>query len=178
MLSRLRIVVLAVMGGLVVIAAALAAVLGGDDGGFDAPPMALIVVPLVVGAFVHGVVEAVGYRVAPIAPHTDPAAAATESGARFTQALVLRVALCESVGIASVALAFVVSSGGFWLYAEGAAASMALLAYHCLARERPIGRVQRALEAGDGESHLREALGVPPKLEPLEPLEPGVIEEL
>ena len=76
--------------------------------------------------------------------------------------LVLRGALSESVAIASLALAFIVTEGPFVTYLGGAVVSLLLFALHAYPSERTISRTEASLERDGGTSYLRHRLGLPP----------------
>lgn len=111
---------------------------------------------LAAGVVMHVVLEAIGYRVAPLAAgETDP----RTSFARFQSAMFLRFAFAEAVALASLAFAFVLVEGGFLIFVTGAVVSMVLLAVHVWPGRRPVEKTARALEANGTRTPLRELFG-------------------
>lgn len=149
----------ALMGALVVIPLALFFVVGSQEGALDAPPTLVLVALPLAGLLAHVLVESVGYRVQPIAPGTPEREATSQAVMRWQSSMVLRFALCEVIGIVSVALCFVVEPGGYVLVLVGCATSLVLMAGHVFPWSRPVGKVADALERDGGRSGLREAFG-------------------
>lgn len=151
-----RILVSALMGALVFIGVALFFVLPVDE----TPPVWFLAALLAAGVGLHVVLEGIGYRTPPLDPSLDDATAATQATTRYQAGTILRFALCEAVAIASIALAFVLPVGGWFVYAAGAVVSLVLMAVHVWPSARPVGKYADALEAGGQRSGLREAFGL------------------
>jgi hypothetical protein len=161
MLRQVQTLAGAVMGSLVMIAIALGIAFP-EGARFDAPPLWLIAAQVLAAIAVHVVVEAVGYRVPAIDPGTREAEARTISVRAFTSGTVLRIGLCESIALASVAAAFLVDSGGYAGFLTGAAISLVLMAVHAWPGAGPIEKTRASLERDGGRSFLREQLGLAP----------------
>lgn len=157
-LRNLQRVVASIALSLVVLAVAAFAV---APAGGAVPPWWVLPVQVLAGLAVHVACAAVGYRVAPAEPHGDEDRIAATSFARFQSATVLRLALSESIAIASLAGALVLKSGGGWVYVGGALVSLALLWRHAWPTERTITTTEASLERGGAPSYLRRALGLP-----------------
>ena len=80
----------------------------------------------------------------------------------FTSRTIARLALCESIALASVAAAFIVDSGGYVGYLMGGAVSLVLLVVHVWPGEGTIGKTMTSLERDGARSYLREQLGLGP----------------
>ncbi|MDP2772537.1 MAG: hypothetical protein Q8O61_03190 [Nocardioides sp.] len=171
MLMSLRSLVTALMGSLFFIAFALYFVVSTDEGAFEAPPAWVLLVQVGAGLVLHVLISAVGYRTAPITPGTPPEIAGRTSVAAMSTGTILRGALSESVAIASLALAFIVTEGPFVTYLGGAVVSLLLFALHAYPSERTISRTEASLERDGGTSYLRRRLGLSTR-------PPGAIEEL
>lgn len=159
MLRQVQTVAGAVMGSLVMIAIALGIAFPEGER-FDAPPLWLVAAQVLAAIVVHLAVEAIGYRAPAIHPETGEAEARTISARAFTSGTVLRVGLCESIALASVAAAFLVDSGGYAGFLTGAAISLALMAVHAWPGAGPIEKTLASLERDGGRSYLREQLGL------------------
>lgn len=153
--AQLRVLTLTVVGGLVVIGVALAFVLPLDE----SPPSWFTVAALAAGVVLHLGLDAFGYRTTPLDPALPADRATAVAMERYRAGMILRSALCESIAVASVALAFVLPVGGFAVYGVGAGVSVALLGIHVWPGPRPVDRAATALEAHGTPSGLREALG-------------------
>ncbi len=162
MLMTLRTLASAMTGALFFLALALYFVLGSQEDAFGTPPLVVLGGQLLAGLALHLLIQAVGYRTPAIAPGTPTDQAGRTSGAAMTSGTVLRSALSESVAIASVALAFLVSEGQYVTYLTGALVSLVLFALHAFPSERTISRTEASLERDGGTSHLREQLALPP----------------
>ena len=147
------------MASLVMIAIALAVVFPESER-FHSPPLWLVGAQVVAALMIHLLVEAIGYRAPAIHPEADPATAGTEAVRAFTAGTVLRVALCESIALASVAAAFLVDTGGYLGFLTGAAISLVLMAVHAWPGAGPVEKTVISLEREGGRSHLRERLGL------------------
>ena len=158
MLRQVQTIVGAVMGSLVMIAIALGLAFPADER-FDAPPLWLVAAQVLAAIAVHIVVEAAGYRTPAIHPETSEAEARATSARAFTSGTVLRVGLCESIALASVAAAFLVDPGGYAGFLTGAAISLVLMAVHAWPSSGPIEKTRASLERDGGRSFLREQLG-------------------
>ncbi|WP_109508131.1 hypothetical protein [Nocardioides speluncae] len=105
-----------------------------------------LVAVLVAAAFGAALIEVAGYRFAPISPGTPSDAALRTALVRTQTRMILRYAAAELALLVSLALAFIVEEGGFWLVLGGAALSIALMLLHVVPNARNIGRSQAALE--------------------------------
>lgn len=150
---------LSLMGALVIIPVAVFFVVGGEDGALHAPATVLLVAVPAAGVAVHVLLEAIGYRVQPIAPGTPEDDARSQAVARWQASMVQRFALSEAIAIVSLALCFVVDQGGYVLLLLGCATSLALMAVHVFPWSRPVGRVADALDRDGAHSGLREVFG-------------------
>lgn len=159
-LQPLRILTFALCGSPIVIGVAISFVLGAEDDAFTVLPVVLLV-QLVAALMVHGVVELVGYRLAPFDRRTTPADARAQLVRRLQPSVIVRFALCESVLIVSLAVAFIVEEGGFVVALTGIVLSEILFAVHVILWRRPLTKMVNALEAGGAYSGLREPLGLP-----------------
>lgn len=153
-----RILAASLMWALVLIGIALYFVLGERD--MSSPPLVVPVVQIGVGVGVHLLLEAIGYRTAPLSPSLSEEEAANEARTRWQSGMVLRFALCEAVAIASVAAAFVLTEGGYLTYVGGVLVSLVLMLLHVWPGARPVGKVADALERDGRRSGLRETFGV------------------
>jgi len=159
MLRQVQTLAGAVMGSLVMIAIALGIAFPEGDR-FDAPPLWLVAAQVAAAVVVHILVEALGYRSTAIHQETTEAEARTIAAHAFTTGTVLRLGLCESIALASVAAAFLVDSGGYVGFLTGAAISLVLMAVHGWPGEGPIERTRTSLERDGARSYLREQLGL------------------
>ncbi|MDO9498265.1 MAG: hypothetical protein Q7J48_21345 [Nocardioides sp.] len=162
MLLSLRSLVTALMGSLFFIALALYFVLGTDGETFEAPAAWVLLTQVGAGLVLHVLITAIGYRTPPVAPGTPPETAGRSSVAAMSTGTILRGALSESVAIASLALAFIVTEGQYVTYLGGAVVSLLLFALHAYPSERTISRTEASLERAGGTSYLRHQLGLPP----------------
>ena len=153
-----RVLAATLMSALVLIGTSLWFVLGQDD--MSSPPVLVLAGLLALGVAVHLTVEAVGYRAEPLSASLSDAEVENQTRTRWQATMILRFALAESVAIVSIAVAFVVSEGGFLTYVVGAAISLALMVLHVWPGARPVGKVADALERDGRRSGLREAFGV------------------
>lgn len=126
-------------------------------------PVVALLVQLAAGVAVHLALDAIGYRVPPIAPGSTEEGAAAEARQRWQATMILRFALAEVIAILSVAAAFVLPDGDVVVYLGGAAVSLVLIAVHVWPGARPVGKVASALEAQGARSGLREAFGFSPE---------------
>lgn len=153
----------ALMGSLVVIGFALAFLFGTPGGAFGGlwtkPPVVAWAV-MVAAAFAPiPIIKAIGYKVAPLSSGMSRREATSAAMMRDQSATVLRFAIIEAPAIAAVAVAFVVMTGGFWIYASVAPISVWLMWTHVFPHEQVIARTQAALEADGARSYLDEAYG-------------------
>jgi hypothetical protein len=158
-LTAARRLTLALAGGVVLIAVALGLAVSDDSA---RPGQTLPIWPYVVivafAALIALVVQLYGYRV-PTLPAGLPAEEARERGLQaFTQSMVIRFALCESVALVSIALTFVASPRSVQTYYLGGAAALILMAYHVWPGQQVVGRVQQGLDREGGHSDLVTAL--------------------
>ena len=159
MLRQVQTLVGAVMGSLVIIAVVLSVAFPEGER-FEAPPLWLVGAQVAAAVVVHLLAESLGYRAAPLHVETDEVTARTTSGQVFTSRTIVRMALCESIALASVAVAFLVDSGGYAGVLTGAAVSLALLAVHAWPHAGPVDRTAASLERDGARSYLREQLGL------------------
>lgn len=160
MIQTLRTLALAMMGAIVMIGLALFFVLGDEETAFDVPDTWALALVVAMGLGLNVLIPIVGYQ----APAVAPGASRHNYAGAFQAAMILRLTLAESVGIISIALAFVVDAGGMLIYLIGGAISLATMAFHGYPWEGPVERFRARLERDGGTSYLREDLGLPPKL--------------
>jgi hypothetical protein len=151
-----RVLAGALMGALVVMGVALSVVL--PAGG--SVSVVVLLVQVVAGLAAHGLLEAVGYRMPPLALDLTDEAAAGQARTRWQAGMILRFAISEFIAIASIAAAFVLEDGTIWTYLGGALVSLVLMGVHVWPWARPVGRTADALEAAGKRSGLRETFGV------------------
>ncbi|MDQ3156383.1 MAG: hypothetical protein M3Q98_06645 [Actinomycetota bacterium] len=152
----LRILALALCAALGFIGVALYFAMGTTEDGMANPP---VWVPLaqVFGAFVILVlVETVGYRTA-AAEGGDTQIVGNSSAMAYQSAMILRFALCESLAIVSIALAFVVIPNTFLTYVYGGLLSLALMLFAVVPNKRSLSKTEASLERDGRPSYLREA---------------------
>lgn len=154
-----RILVVSLISGLFVFALALFFVFAGQDP-LAAPPLVVPVVQVMAGVAVHAILETIGYRVAPLDLSLSEEAAATKGRQTWQSTMIVRFAFSESIAIASLAAAFVVSDGGWLTYLGGMVVSLVLMVVHVWPWARPVGKVAEGLEHGGRSSHLRETFGL------------------
>ena len=159
MLRQVQMLAGAVMASLLMIGVALVVAFPEDER-FDAPPLWLVGAQVAAAVVVHLLVESIGYRTAAIHPETGEAESAVEATRAFTAGTLLRVAMCESIALASIVAAFLVDSGGYLGFLTGAAISLALMAVHAWPGSGPIDKTVISLEREGGRSYLRERLGL------------------
>lgn len=148
------------MGALVVIALAVSGAFPSGER-FEAPPLWLFAAQLAAAVVVHVLVTVVGYRVPALAPGTDEATAGTTAGQAFLRGTIVRMSMCESIALASLAAAFAVDSVGYVAVLSGTAVALVLLLVHAWPHSGPVERTVAALERDGARSHLRERLGLP-----------------
>ena len=151
-MKTLRFLVGAVIGALFLMAVALMFVLG-----LGAPPLASVVLLLMLGAGAYFVIETVGYRVKAVDPNLTEAAAREEGMKQFQSSLMRRLALAESIAIIGILLAFIAKT--VIIYDVGASISILLLMIHVWPSERSVDRVVTSLERAGARTGLREMLG-------------------
>ncbi|MFC8503710.1 hypothetical protein ACFUC1_15225 [Pedococcus sp. NPDC057267] len=154
-LRALQTTVGAVMGGLVVLAVLLGGVVLGLHG---YPPTW---VPWLLGALAvvaHVLCTVVGYRVPAVAPATPAADAAVAGRMAFQQSSFVRLALCESVAVVGIALAFGVTPRTGTTVVIGVVLSLALLLLHVWPGTRVLDRVERSLDRDGGRSYLGDTM--------------------
>lgn len=161
MLRQVQLVVGSVMSSLVVIAIALSTAFTDDR--FAAPPLWLLAVQVVAAVGIHLLVETIGYRTPALPPGTDAAEAGTTSSQALVRGTILRVAMCESIALASVAAAFVVEEGGYAGLLTGVVIALVLMAVHAWPRTAVVDRTAQSLERDGARSHLHERLGLAPQ---------------
>jgi hypothetical protein len=158
MLRQVQTIAGAVVGSLLVAAIAMSAAFPDDR--FEAPPLWLLVAQVAAAFGVHLLVEAIGYRTAALHVETTEAEARALSSRAFTTSTIVRLSLCESIALGSIAAGFLVDSGGYVGILTGAAISLALLAVHAWPRAGAVDRLATALEREGARSYLREQLGL------------------
>ena len=163
MLRQIQLLAGAMMSSLVLLALVLVFAVTDDDR-LAAPPMWLLAAQFAAGGAIFYLLEKIGYRTIAIDPEADESAAAADAYGAFQSGTIVRFSISEVVAMASVAAAFVIDSGGVTGYATGAVVSLALMGYHAWPWSRPVDRTVASLERDGGRSHLRDRLGLPPKL--------------
>ncbi|WP_182378525.1 hypothetical protein [Nocardioides sp. WS12] len=144
------------MGALVFIGLACFFVLPLDE----TPPLWVPLAQLAAGIATHALLEAMGYHTLPLDPSLTSDDAAAQARAQWQSSMILRFALCESIAILSLALAFVLPEGGFLIYAGGALVALVLMVVHVWPWARPVRKFADTLESAGQASGLREAFGV------------------
>lgn len=156
----------ALMGALVMIGIALTFLFstpGGVFGGLWAKPPVVAWVAMVAAAFAPiAIINTIGYKVTPLAAGLSRVEASRQAMQRDQSATILRFAIIEAPAIAAVAVAFVVTSGGLWIYASVAPVSLWLMWTHVFPHEQTIARTQAALEAEGTRSYLDELYAFAP----------------
>lgn len=125
----------------------------------EAPPLWVPIAQVVAGIAVHTVLEAIGYHVAPLDASLTGDDATAQARAGWQSTMIVRFALSETIAILSLALAFVLSDGGFLIYAGGALVALVLMVVHVWPWARPVGKLADQLESAGQASGLREAFG-------------------
>jgi hypothetical protein len=156
-LATLRTMISACLSGVFFLVVAVYFVLGDTFG--DPVPVTSVVVVLLVAAADALALSMIGYRVPAIAPGTPSQEAGVAARRAYSSSTYVRMALSEAVAIISLALAFVVTEGGYVVFLVGAALAMVLMAVHAWPGERTIAKVEASLEREGAHSHLREAIG-------------------
>lgn len=126
-----------------------------DDGMSTPPTWALVAVGCVAAAGA-GFIELTGYRVPALDPALPRDTALFAGLSRHSQRMILRFATAEVAMFVGIALAFVVESGGFWVYALGAGLTLGLFLWHVAPNDYNLGRTQRALERSGAVVPLRD----------------------
>ena len=152
-----RILAGSLMGALLFIGIALAFV--SSEPLLTAPFWWVTAAQVVAGIAVHVMLEAIGYRAAPLDPSMSDDEATRAAQQRWQAGMVTRFAVSEFIAIVSVAAAFVLAHGLFLTYVGGAVVSLLLMLVHVWPGRRPVGKVADALESNGKPSHLREAFG-------------------
>ena len=153
-----RILVGALLSAVVIIVVAMLVPLGTMDGAFE--PTLLIALPVVLALGSLAVSETLGYRHPAIAPGTPKDQAMRQATTAYSSGTFMRFAFSEVVFVLTLALAFVVTSGGYLALLVAAPITMALIWFECWPRDRPIARSQASLERDGGVTHLRAAYGL------------------
>lgn len=149
------------IGVLAMLAVASYSLLTGEEP-LAGPPLWLVGAQLVAGLLLHLVLEAVGYRAAAVPPGTPDEEASRIAVAAFQSRALVRIAAAESIGVVSLAVAFVLGGAGAWPgYLTGAAVSAALVGVHGWPWSRPVDRTEAALQRDGARVGLREAFGLP-----------------
>ena len=157
--TSLRTLSWTLISGPVLFAVVVYFLVGMDDGGMDNPPSWVFIAQIALAIVLYFAVEAVGYQTDAAKPG-DPDEVGNASFIAFQTTMVLRFALCESLTIVSIALAFVVTPTTFLTYALGGLLSVVLMWIHVMPHERSLGRIQSSLERDGSPSYLREAMGL------------------
>lgn len=152
------------IGMLVVLGVISYVVLAPDLADLTAPPWWLLGGQLVAGLALHLLLDAVGYRTPAVRPGTPPEEAQRAGVAAYTSRTVVRLALCETVALVSLALVFAWGAEEWPGYVTGAAISVVLLVVHVWPWSRPVDRTRASLERDGARVPLREAFGLEPKL--------------
>ena len=132
--------------------------LGTAEGAFEPSP--LLAVPVVLGLGSAVLSETLGYRHLAIAPGTAKDQAMSLATSAYSTGTLMRFVYSEVVLFVTLGLAFVVPSGGYLALLLASLVAMALIAFECWPRDRPIARSQASLERDGGVSYLREAYGL------------------
>lgn len=154
--QSLQVLAMSLVGAPVVILVAIWFVLGSDDPW--SPPTAMLAVPVALALGAAAMIQAVGYRSEALPATTPPQEAGQIGARRFQSLMIVRFALCEVVTILPLALAFVVSEGGFSVLLLGVVLSEALMLTHVLPNDGQVEKVRRSLGAQGAVVPLREAL--------------------
>jgi len=165
-LRAFQVLAAALMSALVVIAIALSFVLTGGTRSTRSghrvqthpPQLWVYLVVLGLGLASALLVQLVGYRIAPVSPSADPAAAARTGVARYQGAMVLRFALIEAVPIITIALSFAIAANTVLPYLVAAAVALVLMYVHVWPSERLIAKVEAILDRQGGRSQLSATL--------------------
>lgn len=155
----MRILALVLIAALVFITVVLYYVLGTAEGGMANPPMWVLVVQFVYALIALGVAETIGYRTA-AAELGEAQTVGNNSALAYQSAMILRFAVCESLAIISIALAFVLTPSTFLIYLYGGLLSLALMLFEVLPSKRSVARTEASLERRGRPSYLREAFGL------------------
>lgn len=125
----------------------------GTHGLGELPASWPLLVVLAAAVSAYSFCELIGFRTPPLEYSSRPAAEVqTESWRRFTASTFTRFAVCESVFLISVALAFVADS--FWVVLLGAVIALPLFFWEAWPGERNQRRFAAALESGGIPSYL------------------------
>jgi hypothetical protein len=149
--ASLTMVVGAMMAAIPSITVVLWFVLGADGLG-DFPGGWAPIVVLAVAGGAYAFCEVVGFRTPALPPGGQPADLEQQSWQRFTSSTFVRFAICESVFLLAVALAFVV--GSYWIVLIGAGLAFPLVAWEVWPGTRNQQRFAAALESGGHPSYL------------------------
>lgn len=155
----LRALALALTVAPVIIGIALYFVLGTVEDGMANPPAWVLVAQLVYALIALALAETIGYRTVP-AEAGDAQTVGNASALAYQSAMILRFALCESLAIISIALAFVLIPSTFLIYLYGGLLSLALMLFEVLPSKRSVARTEASLERRGRPSYLREAFGL------------------
>ncbi len=120
----------------------------------------LLLVPPVVAAVLHLLVETIGYRTPALAPDATSDARLRAAQGGWQTVSILRLALTESLALLGLAAAFVISDGGVSILWVSAVLSLALMLFHGYPWSRPVLKVTAAQEANGVVSPLPEIFGV------------------
>ncbi len=146
------------MASLVVIGIAISLVQSHGTAPDRSPALWQYLLILCLGAVITPVVSRIGYRTDALSPALDAEAARSQATARFQQLMILRFALCESVAIVSIALAFASRPPAITVYLLGAVISLLLMAVHVWPSQRVVDQVQQRLDRDGGRSELAAVL--------------------
>lgn len=156
---QMRTLAVTLISGPVLFAVVVYFLVGMADGGMDTPPAWVLLLQVAVAVALYFVVEAIGFATDP-AGDGDPQEVASASFLTYQTAMVLRFALCESLTIISIALAFVVEPNTFLTYALGGLLSVLLMVVEVYPSRRNVSRIQSSLEREGDPSYLHESFGL------------------
>ncbi|NGN94828.1 hypothetical protein G5C66_19065 [Nocardioides sp. KC13] len=157
-LRSVQMLALAFMSMIVVLG--LVVYLSVPDADLALPSTYVIGGQVVAGVVIALILSAIGFRVAPVTPGTDPEKAKGEALQKHQMSMILRLVLSEVVALVSLALAFVFTEGQVMTYVIGGAISLALMAFFAYPSAGNIRRVEASLDSAGAQSRLAEAFGV------------------
>jgi hypothetical protein len=156
---RTQVLILKLLAYSGVVSIILGYVLSSESSLTQLPALQVVGLQVAGGVALHLLSELVGYRVPAIPAGTPPEEARHTAVVAYAGATARRFALCHSLAIVSIALAFLVTQGPFLTYLVGAVISGALVVYHNYPWERPVARTRDSLERDGGRSFLMESFG-------------------
>lgn len=158
-LAQLRIISFACIGVIPLLAVMTLTLVPWEDL-FAMPTGTSLTLPIAMGAAAAVGIRFLGNRVTPLPPTMDRTTAQRAGVARFQSTFFLRLAFAEMpafVGLVSVFLGGQESAMPFFI---GAAFALVLHLLFAVPNATTIARVERALDAQGGRSHLSAAFGV------------------